>query len=379
MNTSFSVSNKIFAEAIGKLASCTGARKVGTKIVENCVVITLAKQGEKPFASAMVFDGKKQLIIPFFLEEANNEKKEVIYININKLLSLARVYDAFDETLIKFEISNKLKCQCLDSKLELELAEEALICEKIEEEVLYEFVIKPNEFSELVRQGGYTYAEPYSSVTIELGDKLSAMSYISTRTVANSSRNFEYKKRLNKSKCIAIDGSSLFSIIKLFDDQKDIVVSVFEKYVKLTNSLIGIIIVLNENKQIIPIKLKDLIMSNVEKDATVIEVESFDLKMAIEVLEIVDSGIIYCEIKEDKLLFNAQEKQGQYIIDAKIGGNKIQERICFSSKLLKESLSHIKETTIKMIRKEGTPLLGIVGKKNKDFKTIIALCKSKDE
>lgn len=378
MNITFSVSNKIFADAIGKLASCTGARKVGTKIVENCVVITLAKPCGKPFASAMVFDGKKQLIIPFFLEEANNEQKEVIYININKLLSLARAYDAFDETMIRFEISNKLKCQCLDSKLELELGEEALVCEKIEENLLYEFVIKPNEFSELIKQGGYTYAEPYSSVTIELGDKLSAMSYISTRIVANSTKSFQYTKRLDKNKCIAIDGSSLFSIIKLFDDQKDIVVSVFEKYVKLTNSLIGVIIVLNENKQIIPVKLKDLILSNIEKETTIIEVESFDLKMGIEVLEIIDGDVIYCQIEEDKLILNAKEKKGQYIIDAKIGGNKIQERICFSSKLLKESLNHTKETTIKMIRKKGTPLLGIVGKNDKDFKTIITLCKSNE-
>lgn len=379
MNIKFSVSNKIFAQAINRLSSCTGARKVGSKIIENGVVLTLAKpvNGKKPFASVMVFDGKKQIMIPFFIEESNNEEEEVIYVNINKLLALAKAYEIFDETLIQIEVSNLLEFKCLNSNIKLELADEALVCEKITEQSVYEFIIDPDQLSELIKQGGYGYGGSHTSVTLALNEKISAMSFTDARIIENTTESFQYNKKSNVSKKIAIEGTSIFSIVKLFEDSnKKIQVSVYEKYIKFTNNLMGAIVVLNESNQALPDKFQDKITAVLNNgNATILEVETFDMKTAIDVLQIVDSEAIYLEKENDFLLLKAIKDKGDYKIPAKFSGSEMKEGIWIGAKLLKESLNHIKGKEIKITINGKNPL-GIIDKNNTDLKTIIALCKN---
>lgn len=313
----FKVNNKIFAKAIAKLSSAIGGRKINNEIIENSIKINVQNRsfanGEiKPYGAATIFDGSKQIVVPFPLDSLEGDAAS-IFVSGSDMLSLAKAYDIFDESLIEFLADTKLTSKCGSSILILNLAQETPLLDKPSDEMVAEFIMEGEDLRKAVDIGGYCYSDNqvFSNICMAVSDEeliiLSTDGYRAASSIAKIKSN----TKLDKELILLIDGRCLFAVSKLFPSK--INVKVYKNMIAICNADTAVILLLNEGNY--PKDNLQKLLNYENEKKTKIKINMDELKVALNIITIMNDGTIHLLTKKKELILTTKDKKGEHIIE----------------------------------------------------------------
>lgn len=374
----FKIGTQEFAKVVNKMAPGMGSYKIENTVVENKVRCSLYKQ-KKDMGTLSIFDGNKQIFVPFLLEELEMEKKETtFYLSGKELASLAKVFET-QETLMEFSIDKDIVCKCANSTLKLKTSDPVPMMEPDKNNILFDIEIKKSNLEYLLKKGGFAYGKTsiLENVCLVFGkDKVSVFSSDGLKAAMSYSHQITLNNSTLEEINVLLLGNHMHTILRVFDEDK-IKIQISKRQIMFISPTCVAILLPSEGN--FPLSVITGLFEN--REGKVLEVNVGELRLALAILNVVlkeqKGRPISFEMKGNKLSIETEGGIGEKLMDATLKGGEIK-KFWISGMMLEEIINSMDDKKlVQFIIKKEFDQITIVEKGNEQVSALLCPIKAK--